>query len=76
MTNDNERIEERSEMAERPVRPYRPWLWSLAACVKAGGTLVAFLLALRTGWPGIVTLGAAITGLLLSQLLEATSHGD
>ena len=54
----------------------RPWLWGLTSWLEHGGTVFAFYLALRTGPLGMTALAAFVSGILLRQVLEATSQGD
>jgi hypothetical protein len=58
------------------MRAYRTWLWGLAVLLKTFGILGAFLLAIRAGWAGGAVVTAALAGILLRFVLEATSRGD
>lgn len=62
--------------APRPARPWRPYLWGLASCLKIGGIAAAFYLAWRAGLPGTLALAAFLSGSLLRRMLEVTSAGD
>jgi hypothetical protein len=50
--------------------------WRFASILKIGGIVAAFILALRTGWPGAAALAATLAGLLCSVVMEGTSKGD
>jgi len=60
----------------RRLRTYRAWLWGLATLLKILGILGAFLLAIRAGWLGTAAVAAAVAGISLRYVLEATSQGD
>ena len=66
----------RERLPRRAVRSYRIWLWSLAAGLKGFGVLIAFLIAIRTGWLGAAAALATLGGVTLRFILEATSYGD
>ena len=60
----------------RPARTHRHYLWGLASWLKNGGIVTAFYLAWHAGRMGTWALAAFLSGVLLKQLLEATSAGD
>ena len=57
-------------------RRWRAALWSVAFCLKSGGVLAVFVIAIQTSWWGVILLVAVISGFLLAFILEATSRGD
>ena len=69
-------VSDRKTPPRQCMRNCRNWLWSLAVLLKTFGILIAFVLAIRAGWPGGVAATATLAGILLRFILEATSRGD
>jgi hypothetical protein len=61
---------------QRLDRRWRAGLWFVASCLKSGGVLAVFVIAIQTSWWGVIALAAVISGFLLAFVLEATSRGD